>query len=47
MGTELTSLWETGLLMLGIETYTEGEQINWWVSVQAYCSRNLVYKLLI
>ena len=34
---------KTGLCMLGIEKYTKGEQINWWVSVQAYSTRNSEY----
>ena len=38
----LTSV-KTGLCMLGIEKYTKGEQINWWVSVQAYSTRNSEY----
>ena len=29
--------------MLGIEKYTKGEQLNWWVSVQAYSTRNSEY----
>ena len=37
---------EVGLCMLRIEKYTKGEQINCWVSVQTYSSRNLVYSLL-
>ena len=31
MGIELTSFWETGLCMLGMEKCNKGEQINWWV----------------
>ena len=34
---------ETDLCMLGIEKYTKGEKVNWWVSIQACSSRNLAH----
>ena len=45
---ELNSLHslETGLCMLGIEKCDKGEQVNWWVSVQACSSKNPTYSLL-
>ena len=33
--------------MLGIEKYTKGKQIDWWILVQVCSSRNSVYQLLI